>query len=72
MYATKSLNGVPTIQRNGRNVLAVWDQDWTFASEVCELLNEMESDPPLLLNEHDRVWLKAMDRAFGKRKVQHV
>lgn len=70
MYATKSLNGVPTIQRDGHNVLAVWDQDWRFASDLCELLNETESERPLLLNEHDRVWLKDMDRAF--RKVRHA
>jgi hypothetical protein len=71
MYSTKSLNGVPTIQRDGRNVLAVWDEDWRFASNLCDLLNEMDAEPPLLLNEHDRVWLKTMDNAFG-RKVQHV
>lgn len=71
MYSTKSLDGVPVIQRDGRNVLAVWDQDWRFASDLCDLLNEMKAEPSLLLNEHDRVWLKAMDRAFG-RKVQHA
>lgn len=71
MYSTKSLNGVPTIQRDGQNVLAVWNQDWRFASDICELLNEMNAEPPLLLNQKDRAWLKAMDRAFG-RKVYHV
>lgn len=71
MYSTKLLNGIPTIQRDGHNVLAVWDQDCQFASKVCELLNEMAAEPPLLLNEHDRQWLKAMDCAFG-RKVQHA
>ena len=71
MYSTKSLNGVPTIQRDGHNVLAVWNQDWGFASDLCDLLNEMDTQPSLFLNEHDRVWLKAIDRAF-RRKVKHV
>ena len=71
MYSTKSLNGIPTIQRDGRNVLAVWDQDWRLARDVCKLLNEMDAEPRLLLNEHDRVWLKAIDRAFS-RKAQYA
>jgi len=71
MFSTRSQNGVPTIQRDGRNVLAVWNQDWRFASDLCELLNQMDTEPRLLLNDRDRVWLKAMDRAFGG-KVQHV
>jgi hypothetical protein len=71
MYSTKSLNGVPAIQRNGRSVLSVWEQDWGFANEICELLNSFEDDPEIFLTEHDRKWLKAMDRAFS-RKVQHA
>ena len=71
MYATKSLNGTPTIQRNGRNVLAVWSQDWKFANALCELLNELDNEPLLLLNERDRKWLQAIDHAF-QGKVQHV
>ena len=71
MYSTRSLNGVPAIQRIGRSVLSVWDQDWDFANEICELLNSFEDDPEIFLTEHDRKWLKAMDRAFS-RKVQHV
>lgn len=71
MYCAKSLNGVPTIQRNGRNVLGVWDQNWEFAKEICDLLNSLEDDPPIFLNEHDRKWLKAMDRAF-RGQVQHA
>jgi len=71
MYSTKSLSGVPVIQRDGRNVLMVWEQDWRFAADLCELLNEMDAQAPLLLNKQDRVWLKAIDRAF-RRKVQHV
>ena len=71
MYYTKSVNGFPAIQRDGRSVLSVWGQDWEFANWLCELLNELNDTPTLLLNEHDRVWLKAMDSAFG-RKVQHA
>jgi hypothetical protein len=70
MYSTTSLKGVPTIQRDGRNILGVWDQNWEFANEICELLNSLEDDPHIFLTEHDRKWLKAMDRAF--RKVQHA
>jgi hypothetical protein len=71
MYSTKSLSGVPVIQRDGRNVLMVWEQGGRFATDVCKLLNEMDAQEPLLLNKRDRVWLKAIDRAF-RRKVKHV
>ena len=72
MYSTKSVNGLPAIQYEGRNVLSVWNQDWNFAFELCELLNELEDQPPgLLLTENDRKWLKSMDRAF-KGKVQNA
>ena len=70
MYSTRSLNGVPTIQRNGRSVLGVCDQNWEFANEICALLNSLEDDPQIYLTEPDRKWLKAMDRAF--KKVQHA
>ncbi len=70
MYSTTSLNGVPTIRRDGHNVLGVWDQNWEFANEICDLLNSLEDNPHIFLTEHDRKWLKAMDRAF--RKVQHA
>jgi len=70
MYSTTSLDGVPTIQRNGHNVLGVWDENWEFANEICDLLNSFEDDPHIFLTEHDRKWLKAMDRAF--RKVQRA
>jgi hypothetical protein len=70
MYSTTSLDGIPTIQRNGHNVLGVWDENWEFANEICDLLNSFEDDPHIFLTEHDRKWLKAMDRAF--RKVQRV
>lgn len=71
MYSTKSLDGIPTIHRNGRNVLGVWDQDWEFATEICNLLNSLEDESPIFLTEHDRKWLKDMNRAFSG-KVQHV
>ena len=70
MYCTTLLNGVPTIQRDGRNILGVLDQNWDFASELCDLLNSFEDDPHIFLTEHDRKWLKAMDRAF--RTVHHA
>lgn len=72
MYSTKSVNGIPAIQYNGRSVLSVWNQDWTFAFELCELLNELEDrQPELSLTDSDRKWLRAMDHAF-KGKVQHA
>jgi len=67
MYSTESMNGTPVIRRNGRRVLSVWDADWEFAYELCELLNQLDGEPELLLNEDDRKWLKAMDRAFSKK-----
>ena len=71
MYSINSLNGVPEIQRDGRRVLSVWDQDWEFANEICELLNAFENDPEICLTADDRKWLKAMNSAFG-RKVHHA
>ena len=71
MYSTTFLNGVPTIQRDGQNVLGVWNQNWEFANEICSLLNSLEDDPHIFLTEHDRKWLKAMDRAF-RGQVQHA
>ena len=71
MYSTKSLNGIPAIQRNGRSVLSVWDENWGFAEEICELLNSLEDDPEVFLTQHDRQWLRKMDRAFRK-EVQYV
>ncbi len=70
MYATKSLDGIPIIHRNGRNVLALWEKNWDFAYELCRLLNEVEDEPDLLLTEYDRKWLKQMDHAFTAN-VQH-
>jgi len=70
MYSTKLMNGLLTMQRNGRHVLGVRDQNWRFADELSELLNELEDFPKLLLQE-DRKWLKEIDGAFG-RKVQHA
>ena len=71
MYATKSVNGSLAIHRDGCGVLSVWGEDWEFAEWLCELLNELNGTPKLLLNEQDFEWLKEMDHAFG-RKVQHV
>jgi len=70
MYSTTSVNGVPTIQRDGHGVLGVWDENWRFANAICDLLNSLEDDPHIFLTGHDRKWLKAMDRAF--RKVHHA
>lgn len=71
MYSTTSVNGLPAIQRNGREVLSVWGQDWQFAEWLCALLNELSDLPKLLLNEQDCEWLKQMDYAFG-REVRHA
>jgi len=71
MYATKVVNGVPAIQRDGQSVLGVCGQDWEFANWLCALLNELGRKSELLLNEHEREWLNASDRAFG-RTAQHA
>lgn len=72
MYFTKSVDGLPEIQYQGRRVLSVWDQDWDFAYELCDLLNAQENrQPERLLTESDRKWLKAIDHAF-EAKVQHA
>ena len=71
MYATRAVNGVPAIQRDGQSVLSVCDQNWDFANWLCALLNELGHMPDLLLTEHDREWLKAIDGTF-RRKVQHA
>jgi hypothetical protein len=54
MYATKAVNGVPAIQRDGQSVLGVCDQDWEFANWLCALLNELGRKSELLLTEPDR------------------
>jgi hypothetical protein len=71
MYATKAVNGVPAIVRDGQSVLSVCDQNWDFANWLCAVLNELGHMPALLLTEQDREWLQAMEGAFG-RKVQHA
>jgi hypothetical protein len=71
MYATKAINGVPAIQRDGQTVLNVCGQNRDFANWLCALLNELGRTSELLLNEHEREWLNGNDRAFG-RTVQHA
>ena len=71
MYATKAVDCGPAIQRDGQNVLRVCDQNWDFANWLCALLNELDHKSELLLNEHDREWLDAIDSAF-RRTVQHA
>jgi len=70
MYSTKFRNRLLTIQRKRRLLLGVWDENWRFADEHSELLNELEDGPKLLLRE-GRKGLKEIDGAFG-RKVQHA
>lgn len=64
MYATRAVNGVPAIQRDGQSVLSVCDDNWDFANWLCALLNEVGQLPDLLLAEHDRERVDAMYRAF--------
>jgi hypothetical protein len=71
MYATKPVNGIPTIERDGQIVLGVCDQDWEFANWLCALLNALGREPALLLDEQDMEWLKAMNGAF-RRQVQNA
>jgi hypothetical protein len=70
MYATRIINGVPAIQRDGQSVLSVCDQDWEFATWLCALLNE-RGHKSLSLNEQDWELLNAIDRPF-RRTVQHA
>ena len=71
MYATKVVNGAPAIQCNGQSVLSVCNRNWEFANWLCELLNELNDTPTLLLSEEDCKWLKQMDQAFAGT-VQHA
>jgi hypothetical protein len=71
MYATKSIKGVLTIQRDGQKVLNVCDQDWEFANWLCAVLNELGRMPDLSATEYDREWLNAMEDDFG-RKAQYA
>ena len=71
MYATKAVNGVPAIQRDGQSVLGVCDQNWDFANWLCALLNELDHKSESLLHEQDWEWLNANDRALG-RTAQHA
>jgi hypothetical protein len=71
MYATKAINGVPAIQRDGQSVLSVCGQDLDFANWLCALLNELGHKSESLLNEPDRQLVNANGRAFG-RTVHHA
>jgi hypothetical protein len=71
MYATKAVNGVPAIQRDGQSVLNVCGQDLEFANWLCALLNELGRKSELLLNEQDWEWLNANNRAC-RRTAQHA
>ena len=71
MYATKAINGVPAIQRDGQSVLSVCEQNWDFANWLCALLNELGHKSELLLNEQGCEWFDANDRAF-RRAVHHA
>jgi hypothetical protein len=71
MYATKAVNGVPAIQRDGQSVLSVCNQNWEFANWLCALLNELGYQSELLLNEQDWDWLNTNDRAF-RRAAHHA
>jgi len=71
MYSTKSVNGFPAIQRDGQSVLSVWDQDWECANWLCQLLNQLNDTPKLLLNEQNSKWFKQIDHTLDG-KVQHA
>jgi hypothetical protein len=61
MYATKPIDGIPVIERNGEIVLSVCDQNWDFANWLCALLNQLGRMQTVFLNEQD------MEGAFGKQ-----
>ena len=71
MYTTKTVNGTLSIQRDGRNVLRVCEQNMQFAMWICAVLNHLGHMPELLFTEEDRQWLRAMDVAF-RTEVQHA
>ena len=67
MYATKPVNGIPAIERNGQVVLSVCDQDWEFADWLCSLLNELGRKPPLVLMHRDVELLQALNTGFMRQ-----
>ena len=71
MYATKAVNGVPAIQRDGQIVLGVCNQNWEFANWLCALLNELGYQSELLLKEQDWGWLNTNDRD-SRRTAHHA
>jgi hypothetical protein len=68
MYATKPVNGIPAIQRNGQIVLSVCNQDWEFADWLCSLLNELGRKPPFLLMQRNMALLEALNASV----MRHV
>jgi hypothetical protein len=67
MYATKTVNGVPAIQRDGQSVLRVCNQNWEFANWLCALLNELGHKSELLLKEQNWEWFNPNDRTFRRK-----
>jgi hypothetical protein len=67
MYATKPVNGIPAIERNGQVVLSVCDQDWEFADWLCSLLNELGGKPTFLLIDRDVELLQALNAGFMRQ-----
>ena len=67
MYATKPVNGIPAIERNGEVVLSVCDQDWEFADWLCSLLNELGRKPSSPLVQRNAEWVKALNAGFRRQ-----
>ena len=67
MYITKTVNGVPAVERRP-SVLNFRDENRGSSNWRWVLVDHK---PALLLNEHDREWLKAIDEADA-RKVHHA
>lgn len=65
MYATRAVNGLLAIHRDGQMVLSVCDQNWEFASWLCALLNQLGQIPTFSFTDRDREWLRAMEFAFS-------
>ena len=68
MYITKTINGIPAIERGRPNVLSFWDGNRGSSNWRWVLVDHKLA---LLLNEHDREWLKTIEEA-DPRKVHHA